>query len=184
MQVQVSFNSIQKITINPISFQKCFPSCFKKNTLWPLFMDGVQLPQGYSHFEEVVYFLPLSSQKFLALILLNSEGWKGWPWIHPVVLNMGPLDWESKALTTRPANYSKNLYEKWKYLFAPIISRKRCGLTWPCMGPKFSLHHLWKIKRHTQNTEKCKIFLLITVLLMQSLFLQLFWWCIEKGMHL
>ena len=29
-------------------------------TLWPFFiMDGVQLPQGYSHFEEAVYFLPL-----------------------------------------------------------------------------------------------------------------------------
>ena len=25
-------------------------------------MDGVQLPQGLSHFEEAVYFLPLSSQ--------------------------------------------------------------------------------------------------------------------------
>ena len=39
-------------------------------------MDGVQLPQGYSHFEEAVYFLPLSSQKFLVLILSTSEGWK------------------------------------------------------------------------------------------------------------
>ena len=28
------------------------------------------------HFEEAVYFLPLSSQKFLALILLTSERWK------------------------------------------------------------------------------------------------------------
>ena len=27
----------------------------KKQTLWPLFMDGVQLPQDYSHFEEAVY---------------------------------------------------------------------------------------------------------------------------------
>ena len=27
----------------------------KKKTLWPLFMDGVQLPQGYSHFEEAVH---------------------------------------------------------------------------------------------------------------------------------
>ena len=35
---------------------------FKNNkTLWPLFMDGVQLPQGLSHFEEAVYFL-LSSR--------------------------------------------------------------------------------------------------------------------------
>ena len=29
----------------------------KKKTLWPLFMDGVQLPQGYSHFKEAVYFM-------------------------------------------------------------------------------------------------------------------------------
>ena len=27
---------------------------FLKKTLWPFFMDGVQLPQGYSHFEEAV----------------------------------------------------------------------------------------------------------------------------------
>ena len=46
----------------------------KRNTLWHLFMDGVQLPQGYSHFEEAVYFLPFSSQKFLVLILSTSEG--------------------------------------------------------------------------------------------------------------
>ena len=35
----------------------------KTPTLWPLFMDGVQLPQGKSHFGEAVYFLPLRSQK-------------------------------------------------------------------------------------------------------------------------
>ena len=49
---------------------------FKKKTLWPLFMDGAQLPQGQSHFEETVYFLPISSQKLLVLNLLTSEGWK------------------------------------------------------------------------------------------------------------
>ena len=36
----------------------------------PFFMDGVQLPQGYSHFEEAVYFLPFSSQKFVVLIFV------------------------------------------------------------------------------------------------------------------
>ena len=41
-----------------------WPNFKKKQTLWPLFMDGVQLPQGYSHFEEAVYFLPLSSAIF------------------------------------------------------------------------------------------------------------------------
>ena len=39
-------------------------------------MDGVQLPQGYSHLEEAVYFLPFSSQNFVVLILSTSEGWK------------------------------------------------------------------------------------------------------------
>ena len=39
-------------------------------------MDGVQLSQGYSHFEKAVYFLPFSSQKFLVLILSTSERWK------------------------------------------------------------------------------------------------------------
>ena len=47
-----------------------------KKTLWPLFMDGVQLLQGYNHFEEAVHFLPFSSQKFLVLILSTSERWK------------------------------------------------------------------------------------------------------------
>ena len=46
-------------------------------------MDGVQLAQGYRHFEEAVYFLPLSSQKFLALILLNLEGWKAELTLNP-----------------------------------------------------------------------------------------------------
>ena len=47
-----------------------------KKTLWPLVVNGVQLPQGLNHFDEAVYFLPLSSQKFLVLILSTSQGWK------------------------------------------------------------------------------------------------------------
>ena len=46
-------------------------------------MDGVQLPQGYSLFEEAVYFLPLISQKFLVLILSTLEGWKAESTLEP-----------------------------------------------------------------------------------------------------
>ena len=46
-------------------------------------MDGVQLPQGKSHFEEAVYFLPLSSQEFLTFILSTSEGWKAESTLEP-----------------------------------------------------------------------------------------------------
>ena len=66
-------------------------------------MDGVQLPQGYSHFGEAVYFLPFSSQKFLQLILLTSEGWEAESTLEPPNgFITGPLDWKSSALTTRP----------------------------------------------------------------------------------
>ena len=40
----------------------------------PFFMDGIQLPHGYSHFEEAVYFLLFSFPKFLVLNLLTSGG--------------------------------------------------------------------------------------------------------------
>ena len=46
----------------------------KKKLYDHFFIDWVQLPQGYSHFEEEVYFLPFSSQKYLVLIFSTSEG--------------------------------------------------------------------------------------------------------------
>ena len=39
------------------------------------------------------------------------------PWSHPVVLNTGPLDWESSALTTRPL------------LHKPILIKSFCRMT-------------------------------------------------------
>ena len=42
-------------------------------------MDGVQLPQGYSHFEEAVYFLPL--KRFLDLCLYYFYSIKAVSWI-------------------------------------------------------------------------------------------------------
>ena len=51
---------------------------YEKQTLRPFFMDGVQLPQaqGQNHFEEAVYFLPLSSPKLLVgtHFISTSEG--------------------------------------------------------------------------------------------------------------
>ena len=46
-------------------------------------MDGVQLLQGYSHFDEAVYFLPFSSPKSLVLILSTLEGWKAESALEP-----------------------------------------------------------------------------------------------------
>ena len=65
-------------------------------------MDGIQLSQGCSHFEAADYFLPLGYKKLLVLIFSTSEGWKAASTLeqHPVVLNMGPLDWEFSTLTS------------------------------------------------------------------------------------
>ena len=45
-------------------------TCNLKKTLWPLFMDGVQLPQDQSHFEEAVrYILGISILVFQNLLV-------------------------------------------------------------------------------------------------------------------
>ena len=46
-------------------------------------MDGVQLSQGLGQFEEAVYFLSLSSQKFLVITLSTSERWKAESTLEP-----------------------------------------------------------------------------------------------------
>ena len=49
-----------------------------KKTLWPLFIDGIQLPQGYNHFEEAVYFLPFSSPEIFGTHFIHLGTMKGW----------------------------------------------------------------------------------------------------------
>ena len=99
---------------------KLFLGNFK--TLWPLFMDGVQLPQGYSHFEEAVYFYhSVPRNSWYSFYRPRNDDRLSRPWSHPVFLNTGPLDWESSTLTTRPllhkpldhCSFSINLVENW-----------------------------------------------------------------------
>ena len=75
----------------------------EKKTLWLLFiMDGVQLPQGYSHSEEAVYFFhSVPRNSWYSFYRPRKDKRLSQPWSHPVVLITGPLDWESSALTTR-----------------------------------------------------------------------------------
>ena len=88
----------------------------KKKTLWPLFMDGVQLPQGYSHFEDTIYFLPFSSQKsWYSFYRPRKDERLSRPCRHPVVLNTGLLDWESSVLTTRPLLDDNTSLKDFKY---------------------------------------------------------------------
>ena len=82
----------------------------KKNFMAPFFMDGVQLPQGYSHFEEAVYFLPFSSQKFVVILILSTsqKDELSRPWSHPVVLAWDPWIGNPKPW---PLGHCSNLFE-------------------------------------------------------------------------
>ena len=66
--------SIKKVVLKISQYSQ------EKKHYGPLFKDGVQLPQGLSHVEETVYFLPLSSHKS---ILSTSEGWKAASTLEP-----------------------------------------------------------------------------------------------------
>ena len=46
-----------------------------------------------------------------------------WPWSHPVVLNTGPLDWESSTLTTRPLLHCRRKKDMTLKLY-PLIQYK------------------------------------------------------------
>ena len=118
-------------------------------------------------FEEAIYFLPLSSQIFLVLILLTSEGWKAESTLgsHLVVWNTGPLDWKSSTQTTmlrspwiKIAHYYcispfPNILT-YKHIFVQFLSSHYCMeevfslilLFWGCV-PKFNLIWLLQIFR-------------------------------------
>ena len=49
----------------------------------PFYGGGSTASRPQSHFEEAVYFLPLSSQRFLVLILSTSEGKKAGSTLEP-----------------------------------------------------------------------------------------------------
>ena len=65
-----------------------------KKTLWPLFMDGIQLSQGCRANKRRQYSFnqPRKNERV------------NWRWRHPAVLNSRPLDWESSVLTTSPSS--------------------------------------------------------------------------------
>ena len=91
-------------------------------------MNGFQLTQVQSHFEEAGCFITLNSQKFLVLILsTKSQNW--------MVLNTGVLDWKSSTLTTRSLrltpSFSKCCIEKreqYSMWFNKLVQQFGCNV--------------------------------------------------------
>ena len=77
-------------------------------------MNGVQLRQYYSHFEEAVYFLPISSPKLLVVLLSTLEGCKPELTLKPTSgFEHGTLNRESSALTTTPLLHKVSVGKKY-----------------------------------------------------------------------
>ena len=90
------------------------------------FYGWVQLLQGYNQFREAVYFLPFSPQK-----LPQKDERLSRPWSHPVVLNRGPINWESSTLSTRSLIHNCSCY--FAEFIKQLIERKEhfhCVLSW------------------------------------------------------
>ena len=66
-------------------------------------MDGVQLPQDYRATMRQFTFYNLVERNSWYLFHRSRKGERlRRPWSHPVILIMGPLNWESSTLTTSP----------------------------------------------------------------------------------
>ena len=75
-----------------------------KKTLRLLFMDGVQLSQGYraTTRRQFTFYHSATRTSWYLFNRLRKNERLSWPWSHPAVLNLGSLDWQSSTLTTRP----------------------------------------------------------------------------------
>ena len=74
-----------------------------KNFMAPFFMDGVQLPQGYTATSrrQFTFYHSVPRNFWYSFYRPRKDERLGQPWSHPVVLNTGPLDWQSSTLITR-----------------------------------------------------------------------------------
>ena len=76
----------------------------KKNISWPLFMDTIQLPQGWrATTRRQVTFNHKSREGSSNWVdQLQKDEKLSWHWSHSEVLRPEQMNWKSSILTTRP----------------------------------------------------------------------------------
>ena len=79
-------------------------SILYSKTFLPFFMGEIQLSKGYraTTRRQFTFYHYLSRRICYSFDQPQKHERLSWLWTHPVVLNLGLLDWESSALTTRP----------------------------------------------------------------------------------
>ena len=87
----------------------------------PFYGRGSATSRLQSHYEKEVYFLPqVPRSSWYSFDRPRKDERLSRPWIHPVILNTGPLDWESSALTTRrQIDNEEGRYQKLKWVPFP-----------------------------------------------------------------
>ena len=83
--------------------RKIITKKYLKKALWPRFMDGVQLSQGYrtTSWRQFTFYHSVPRISWCSFNWPQKDKRLSQSWSHLVVLNLGPLDWESSALTNR-----------------------------------------------------------------------------------
>ena len=86
-------------------------------------MDGVQLSKGYQATlrRQFTFYHSVPKISWYSFNQLWEDERLSQFWGHPVVLNLGPLDWESSALTTRPLLHICNIG-----IYADITHYPKC----------------------------------------------------------
>ena len=71
-------------------------------SLWPLFIDGIQVPQGcrVTTRRQFTFYQYVPRNSWYSFDRLREDEKLSRPWSHPVVVNTESLDWESSVLTT------------------------------------------------------------------------------------
>ena len=126
---QVGSKVVKKVVFIPAGGSWYYQK--KNNFMAPFYRWGSTV-SGVSHFEVAVYFLSLSSQKFLVLVLLTSEGWKAESTLEP------PSGFEHRTpglgiqrVTTRPLLHCTNpVFPKYKVLTAIVIQHTKQTKRW------------------------------------------------------
>ena len=93
-----------------------------KNAVWFLFYGwGSTVSKVQSHYNETVSFLPFSSHvsrnSRYSIDRPRKEERLSSPWSRPVVSNLGTLDFQSTALSTRLLHVLTSHQETWNYFY-------------------------------------------------------------------
>ena len=117
-----------------IDFAKQIVLLYMQKTLWPLFMNGVQLSQGYIYKvtakRQFTFYHSIHKSSWNSFNRPRKDGRLRWIRSHPAVLNSRPQNWEYSVLTTRPLlhnlhilsktfqelDYSSSNFENWNWI--------------------------------------------------------------------